>query len=386
MTILFAHNTSDLYGASRSLLRLASRLRAEGHKVIAILPGKGPLGAELAGAGVQVEIHSRLAFVERRAFTPRGLLKLLCTMPLSVVQILRLIRKHRVDLVHTNTALILSPAIAARLSGRPHVWHIREFFSEFPRLWRLHRLVLGRLADIVVAVSEAVGAQFEEPIRSRKVRVIHNGLPQSEFKGVGVGRAEAFRRRFGVNGGPAVGLVGRIKLRRKGQDVFVKAVAQLAGRFPEARFLIIGSPFPGNEDHLEQLQRMIGELGVGDRVLCTGDLDDIKAAYQALDFTVLPTALPEPFGGVVTESMAMGKPVIASNFGGTVEQVVDGVTGLLVKPDDPAELAQAMARLLSDPQLRAEMGARAKERFLKCFEFESFYAKITELYSELIRS
>jgi glycosyltransferase involved in cell wall biosynthesis len=335
---------------------------------------------------VQVEIHSSLTFVERRALTPMGLLKLLCTMPLSVAQILRLIRKHRVDLVHTNTALILSPAIAARLSGRPHLWHIREFFSEFPRLWRLHRRVMARMADIVVAVSEAVGAQFEEPMRSRKVRVVHNGLPHSEFEGVSVGRAEAFRRQFGVNGGPAVGLVGRIKLRRKGQDVFVKAVAQVTGRFPEARFLIIGSPFPGNEDHLEQLQRMIGELGVGDRVLCTGDVGDIKAAYGALDVTVLPTTLPEPFGGVVVESMAMGKPVIATRLGGSVEQVEDGVSGLLVTPDDPAALADAMARLLSDPQLRAEMGARAKERFLKCFEFEPFYAQITQLYSELIRS
>lgn len=66
--------------------------------------------------------------------------------------------------------------------------------------------------------------------------------------------------------------------------------------------------------------------------------------------------------------------------------MVDGVTGLLVTPDDPAALADAMARLLSDPQLRAEMGARAKERFLKCFEFEPFYVRITKLYSELVRS
>ncbi len=149
MTILFAHNTSDLYGASRSLLRLASRLRAEGHKVIAILPGKGPLGSELEGAGVQVVIHSSLAFVERRAFTPMGLLRLLCTMPLSVVQISGSSGGTSVDLVHTNTALILSPAIAARLCGRPHLWHIREFFSEFPRLWRMHRRVMARMADIV---------------------------------------------------------------------------------------------------------------------------------------------------------------------------------------------------------------------------------------------
>jgi glycosyltransferase involved in cell wall biosynthesis len=66
--------------------------------------------------------------------------------------------------------------------------------------------------------------------------------------------------------------------------------------------------------------------------------------------------------------------------------LANGVTGLLVKPNEPAEVAQALARVLSDPRLRAEMGARGKERFLKCFEFEPFYTKTTQLYSELVRS
>jgi glycosyltransferase involved in cell wall biosynthesis len=131
---------------------------------------------------------------------------------------------------------------------------------------------------------------------------------------------------------------------------------------------------------------MVSRYGLDGRVIYTGDAADIKAAFAALDVTVLPTTLPEPFGGVVIESMAMGKPVIATRLGGSLEQIEDGVTGLLVTPDDPAALAQALARLLSDAPLRRAMGMRARERFLQHFEFEPFYAQITQLYAELLRS
>jgi glycosyltransferase involved in cell wall biosynthesis len=110
----------------------------------------------------------------------------------------------------------------------------------------------------------------------------------------------------------------------------------------------------------------------------------MQAAYSALDFTVLPTTLPEGLGGVVAESMAMGKPAIASRFGGAVELIEDGVTGLLVEPGDPSDLAEAMAKLLSDTRLRSEMGMRAREAYMQRFEFEPFYQKVTQLYSELV--
>ncbi len=146
MTILFAHNTSDLYGASRSLARLTSRLRADGHTVLVVLPCPGPLGDELQRAGVEVVVLSSLAVVDRAGCGVAGLLKLLWRLPLSVAWLTGLIRRRRVDLVHTNTALILSSPIAARLCGRPHVWHIREFFTEFPGLWQIHRRIMLRLA------------------------------------------------------------------------------------------------------------------------------------------------------------------------------------------------------------------------------------------------
>ena len=383
MNILFVHNTADLYGASRSLLRLSARLRRDGHCVVAVLPESGPLRLPLEEAGVLVAIDRWLAAIDRRRLSPLGILTFPARLAASTAQIAGLIRRHRVDVVHTNTALIFSPALAAAVCRVPHVWHIRECFSEFPLFWRWHQRVMAVLADRIVAVSSAVAAQFREAIRLRKVVMIHNGFPSAEFEAVPTERVEAFRRRFGVNGGPVAGLIGRIKLQRKGQDVFVRAVARLRERFPNARFLLIGSPFPGNEDHLEALNRMIRDLNVSGYVTCTGEVEDMKAAYAALDFTVLPTVLPEPFGGAVIESMAVGKPVIGTRLGGTAEQIEHGITGLLVDPGDAEQLADAMADFLDHPEKTTTMGAAAKERFLDRFEFEPFYRRMLDLYREL---
>jgi glycosyltransferase involved in cell wall biosynthesis len=381
MTFLFVHHTADLYGASRSLLRLSSRLCAERHRVIAALPCDGPLGWELARSGVTVLHLSSLLAIHRSQLNPAGILRLLLRFPPSVIRFVQLIYRYRVDVVHTNSAVILSAGVAARLTGTPHVWHIREFFSEFPAMWRRYQRFMDRFSTVIVAVSSAVASQYSSDIRSRKVVVIPNGFPRTEFDGIAAERTEAFRRRWRLNSEPVVGLIGRIKLRRKGQDVFVKAVAHLKDRHPRARFMLIGSPFPGNEDQLDALNSLIEQLGIVDRIIYTGDIADIKAAYSALDFSVLPTVLPEAFGGVVIESMAMGKPVVGTRLGGTVEQIDEGVTGLLVPPDDVEGLAQAMDRLLSDPELRAKLGAAAKDRFLHCFEFEPFYKKMLQVYA-----
>ncbi|MBK7260238.1 MAG: glycosyltransferase family 4 protein [Ignavibacteriae bacterium] len=104
---------------------------------------------------------------------------------------------------------------------------------------------------------------------------------------------------------------------RKGQDTFLRAAALIAAEHPDVRFVLIGSPFPGNESHGKALSALGRELGIDKQIVFTGDVADIRAAYAALDISVLPSEQPEPFGGVVIESMAAGKPVIGTRIGGT---------------------------------------------------------------------
>jgi glycosyltransferase involved in cell wall biosynthesis len=380
---MLVHAGTDLYGASRSLLRLATRLVADGHQITVVLPQEGPLSTRLSGAGVPFTVHADLGAVTRLELgSMRGRLRLGHRVPRSVLSLAREIDRWRPDLVHTNTALIVSPGLASRWRGIPHVWHIREFFSEFPVLWRAYQRFVYWFSDSIVCVSRAVAGQFESSFGD-KVRVVHNGLPSSEFDSISEERVQAFRHRYGLDGFRSVGVVGRIKTVRKGQETFLRAAALINERHPGVRFLLIGSPFPGNEAHLANLRRLIGELGLDGRVIFTGDVDDIGAAYAALDVVVLPSGIPEPFAGVVVEAMACGKPVVGTRHGGTVEQIEDGRTGFLVEPNQPESLAGSLDRLLSDAPLRRAMGLNAHDRFQKSFEFEAYYSRMLAVYEEV---
>lgn len=386
MRILFVHSPSDLYGASRSLLRLSTRLTNDNHQVLVILNENGPLERELIKNGIEVDIQKNLFIITRQKF--KKLFQLVYSMlilPISVFNLFRIIQKFNPQIIHTNTALILSPCIAAKIKKTPHVWHIREFFSEYPNFWKFYQWIMYFFSQKIICVSNPVAEQFNSKLRRKnKIVVIHNGFPVNEFHLVDNRRVNAFCMKFGLNNHLVVGVVGRIKFQRKGQDIFIKAISLLKNKFSNVKYLLIGSPFPGNEQHLEQLNELIKKLKVEDSVVYTGDVEDIKAAYQALDVSVLPSALPEPFGGVVIESMAMGKPVIGTKIGGTIEQIDDDKNGFLVEPNNPKELAYAIERLLVDENMRKNMGDESRKRYLKLFEFENFYTKIKKVYLDML--
>ena len=385
MNIIFVHSGADLYGASRSLLRLGSRLVRDGNIVMAVLPFDGPLHSELENHGVKVIIETNLVTITRQETKKiQGLIKLLVKLPISVIVLYRLFLKAKPDIVHTITSVIPTSGIAARLARLPHICHIREFYYEFPTLWRFYKNLIYRFSERIICVSAPVGAQFNCRTSDEKVVVIYNGFPQDEFRPVEKSRIDKFRQQHQIQECHLLlGVIGRIKFVRKGQEVLIEAAFLLKDRYPNIRFLCIGSPFPGNEEHLEKLLSLIRKLNLEDNVIYTGDVDDIKAAIDALDILVLPSVQPEPFGGVVVEAMAFGKPVIATAIGGSLEQVKNGVTGFLVEPGNPKALAEAIEKLINDDDLRRQMGKNGHDRYLQMFEFEDFYQKIIALYQNL---
>ncbi|HZV87929.1 MAG TPA: glycosyltransferase [Candidatus Binatus sp.] len=386
MRILFLHGPADLYGASRSLLRLTSRLVREGNCVSVILPADGDLARQLRAEGVLVIVDEELAIVSRQEF--RNIWHVLRFARLvfrSCRRLSALVREHSPDVIHTNTALILPGGIVGRLCRIPHICHVREIFVEFSKVWVLYQWFLYMFCDRILCVSHAVAEQFHPRIRARKIQVLHNGFPLDEFNPVPEERVIRFRDSFGLNGQRLIGLVGRIRFGRKGQDVFLRAAAVLKPKFTNLRFLCIGSPFPGNEDHLRLFDSLVEELGLEDSVLCTGDVEDIKAAYAALDISAHCSTLPEAFGGVVIESMAMGKPVVATAIGGTLEQIEDGRTGLLTTPGDEQELAVALEQLLLQDDLILELSQNGRKRFEQEFEFEKFFRTLMSVYEDVLK-
>jgi glycosyltransferase involved in cell wall biosynthesis len=379
--VLYIHNSADRYGASRSLVRLCRALPRPAWQPVVVVPEDGPLLAELAATGAKTHIVRGLGVITRPAVaTWDGRVRFAARALRSAAVLARFIRRERIDLVHTNTGVIVSAGLGARLAGRPHVWHVRDWFQEFGGVWPVYARYMRWSADEIVAVSRAVASQFPS---ADGVRVIHNGFSLDEFV-LPASAALEFRERHGFGDAFLVGCVGRIKAVRKGQEVLVEALALLAAEGRRPRCVIIGAPSPGNEAHLVALRQLIEARGLSAQVALIGEIPDARWAYPALDVLVLPSAQPEPFGGVVMEAMAMGVPVIATAVGGSVEQVAEGETGLLVPPGDAPALAAAIARLMDDPSLRRRMAAAGPARIREHFDLGQMVSRLLAVYERVL--
>lgn len=380
LKVLYVHNSADLYGASRSLVRLLKKLDRDQFKPIVLLPSDGPLREQVEATGTEVIIHQRLTVIERSALSLPKLPALILGFPISTWFIRNLIRQHRIDLVHTNTGVMPSPGLAAKLTGVAHVWHIRDWFQEFHSFWKYYERYIRWCSITIVTVSEAIAKQFRN---REKVRVIHNGFSLEEFQLDRAAIGKDFREKWRIEDSLTIGCVGRIKLVRKGQEILLQALPEVIRVAPNLKCLIVGTVFEGNESHLDELKAIAVKLKIEDHVVFTGELSDPKPAYAAMDIFVLPSAQPEPFGGVVMEAMSIGLPVIATAIGGSVDQVVNDTTGYLVPPSDPKALAERLIQLAQDRSIREQMGNAARQRIANSFSIDD---KVKELQSVYQRS
>lgn len=383
-TILFLHTTSEIGGSDVSLVRLVEGLDRAAYAVIVALPSDGPLVPRLRAAGARVEIMPVLMKLTSR----RGagfLAQFGLNYPRAVAALVRLIRREHVSLVHTNTIHNLYGVTAARLAGVPHVWHFREIVWQSGLLRRLELTMARWWSTRIIVTSNAIAEMYGPPRRwpVQLVRV-PNGVETERFM---PGDGARVRAELNVAPGqPLVGIVCRLDA-WKGVDDFLEAAAKVAVADHEAAFAVIGGPIIGQESYEDTLKTRAAELGLGGRVRFSGwrygpaEMPDV---HRALDILVLASREPEPFGLVLLEAMATGKPVVATAHGGPLDIVEDGRTGDLVPPRDPATMARAIIDLLRDPARCTRMGAHARERVLKLYTAEQYVAGVEAVYRELV--
>lgn len=380
MRILLVHNSADIYGASRSLARLVSRLDRSSFTPMVLLPEEGPLRGMLERAGGKVFVQPSLRIITRPVIKSPKIVGFLAGFVFSALKTASLIRRENVSLVHTNTGVIMSSALAAKFAGVPHIWHIRDWFQEFGPLWKPYSRYILALSSRVLCVSQPIAAQFPpSPI----ISVINNGFDLAEFPPLEEAERIAARNQFGFAVDDlVVGTVGRIKFLRKGQEFLLQAISLLRKKGIRIKCLLAGGVPPGAADQMEKMKRLSAELGISDDVVFTGEMADPRPAYAAMNIFVLPSAQPEPFGGVVMEAMCLGLPVIGTAIGGTVEQVLNGETGFLVPPADADALAGAIGQLAADLSLCARMGSAARDRISSKFSLDHMVKQIEKIYAD----
>ena len=292
----------------------------------------------------------------------------------------RIIADKHIDLVHTNIRVghDREGIIAARMAGVPCVCHIRHFEK-----LNCFDSKLAGLADSFIYISEAVQrSHLEAGVPHAKGRVVYNGLDMSAF--AGALDLPCGRKSLGLSSEDlAVGIVGRLE-RWKGHEVFLRAMAEVVNIVPEARGIIVGDPVPHDPDYRSELLALRDELGLGDRVLFSGFRPDIPAIMSALDILVLASSSPEPFGRVLIEAMAAGKPVVATDAGATREIIEEGIQGILVPPGDVQTLSRAIVRILTHGNLATAMGRKGQARVGEKFSVQQCVDGVQAVYHELL--
>ncbi len=368
--VLFVCAEGQIGGAEKSLLLLMRSLRRRCEVSLAC-PSAGQLAARAEAIGCRLhEIPARRA---ASYLTPRGLVDLL-RLNLAVRQVAAV---ADADILHANSvyamvACVLAIALGARMKI---VWHSRDILS----LAWVSR-VAGWLSDRVVAISESVGWHLmRQGVPAAKIAVVYNAAGPA-VEGLVVGRragrsnTEAARQIVFANVGQFIPW--------KRQTLFVAAAARVAGRLPNASFHLVGDDvFGRGADYRDQIRRAVDTRGLAGRVHFDGWRKEMAEVWERTDCLV-HTANREPFGRVVIEAMAAGVPVIAVDAFGPAEIIEHDVTGILVPPDNPAALADAMLRVAGDSALAQRLAVAAQERCRREFRTEDVADRIEEIYDD----
>ena len=293
----------------------------------------------------------------------------------AVRQIEEYIREDGIDLVHTHGYKAdLYGFLAAWRSRKPVVATCHNWVGGTAALGiynQMDRMVLKRF-DALAAVSDAVALRLlQSGVPAEKIRIIANGIDVGAFE-----RGKALPS-VSVSGGKVVGVVARLDL-QKGFEYLLRAIHELCTTFHALKVMIVGE----GPDR-QEIEDLVQEYGLQSNVVLAGQQSDMPGVYAAMDIFVLPS-LDEGLPMTVLEAMAAGRPVVATRVGAIPGVIKDGENGLLVDPRDTAGLRDAIARLLSDPDLCRRIGDKAHEWVRRNYTSEEMALKYRQMYEAIL--
>ena len=346
--ILYIQAHSDkIAGAELCLLNLIKRIDRNKFEPIVLLYNKANLADALEelGAGVIVKELGTIS----RSYNPIRLIRFMGYLISGVYAVCRIIRKHKVDIIHCNqNVCIFYAVLAGCLTGAKCIWHVRNRVSNFGIIGTL----LYRLTYKVICVSDSIKSPFVKTFSDAKLKVqtIYDGFPEAEETTDEM--LVKLKDEFCISGNnKIIGTVGRIT-RWKGQDCFLRAGSILVKKYPDLKIVIVGDCAEGTKAEYaesnkfkKELRNLAVELGLSANVIFTGFREDAWQIIKFFDVFVLPS-IEEPFGMVLLEAMLQGAPIVATNAGGVPEIIDDGREGFLVVPGQPWEMADAIEKIL----------------------------------------
>lgn len=358
-------------GVERGTLEVARAIVKAGGRALVVSAG-GPMVSQLAHIGAT---HITLPVGSKNPLR----------MLMNILALVRVIREHGVHIVHARSrAPAWSAWYACRRTGCTFITTVHGAYNTQNQWKRRYNEIMVR-GERVIAISEFIASYIRNNfhVDMGRVRVIHRGVDLQLFNpgNSHAARIIALTKEWRLPEElPLVLFPGRIT-RWKGQHVFIRALAALPHR---NFFAVILGDDKGHETYRAELEAQIIEVGLEGHVRIARHTHFITEAYTLARVVVATSVSPEPFGRVVLEAQAMGKPVIATNQGGPMETVINNETGWLVTPDNHIELSECIenALHLGDGQLK-EMGEKAREH-AQSFSVQRMCDQTIEVYKELL--
>ncbi|MEW6202231.1 MAG: glycosyltransferase family 4 protein [bacterium] len=384
--ILFMIHGANFGGAELSLLDLLRRLPRDRYSPHLLSLSEGPIIKETQLIGIPVSlipateniIQTRRETIFAPSRLPVVIPKIFSSFHLSK-EIAEFLRQGNFDMLYTNSLKAHAVgAPAAKAVRIPLVWHMRDIlFRPAERLFfRALQLIYK---PTVITNSRATAACLSKS----KMHIVYNGIDMTEV--IPTRTPQDIREELGIPlDATVVGMAGRIQ-RWKGHEVFLNTARMILSDFADVYFVIAGSALYSAEDFLEGLKAAVSsDEKLKDRVIFAGFRKDIMNVINIFDIFVHPSIQPEPFGRSIMETMALGKPVVATRTGGPEEIVKDDLSGLLVEPNDPKALALAVGRLLIDNHTARFFGENGRKFVETGFTMDNYIKGVRKVLDGIL--
>ena len=383
--ILIIASRADIAGGENYLLSCFRYMDRARYHPIVWLPGDGAFRAALEQAGVEYVIEP-VGYGWLKP--PKPWYEFLSGLPGRVRRIADLIRERDIQIVHTNSNMILEGALAAKLTGVRHLFlaHI-DYQSNLPVYQRLplDAASFARLMDDlsagILAVSGHVRDTLCPPLPRERVTVVNNGLEMARYDAALAARDGSLRQSLSLADDAVIVVAAGRVTEDKGFDLLIEAAGQLCPAHPKAVFLLCGPV--DSPDYQSTLLQRIEQLALKDYVRLLGRRHDLPDVMAQSDVFVL-SSRREGHPYVLLEAMACDLPAVATRCGGVDETVVEGETGFIVPIGSAQALAERLSPLLADAGLRTRMGLAAGQRVREHFTAAQTAQGLFDMYEYLL--
>ncbi len=385
INILFIHQSAEMYGSDKTLLLLLKYIDKTQFTPVVILPFEGPLKFELEKENITVIIAPVLKLY-RKMFVPKNIINFFADIKISFSIIDKLNKDYNFDIIYSNTLAVLFGVFYAKKKKIKHLWHVHEII-ESPKFFKKIFIILLSIKCNTKIIYNSTATQKFWNLNSKisnKSKVIWNGLETNSELILNIEIENIRKTLLQANSSDIiVALVGRIS-RWKGQLVLLNAINDLSKKHKNIKLVFVGAPPPNQEVFLKNLTNKIKHLNLKKIVKIIPFQEEIFKVWQSIDIAVVPSIEPEPFGLVAVEAMLAKKPVIASNHGGLSEIIVNNETGFLVEPNNEIALADALQKLLVNPELRKSFGDNGFQRAIKDFTVDTYVSKFEKIFQKML--